>query len=350
MPSLLDRFVESYNTYETATAKCRGMLDTSASLYARQTHLNIKALNPGSAQLVYALAAKDKQSEQAAEAIRQLEAICHGEPMIGMELYPQGDEGLLSTAIFDFLCPGYNYRVKPSGRDGVKTNLRPLPTYHPLFAALMAELSLCIPQHDVTPYMLCLGRDMERYSVALLSAWLFSYPEIVETANTMGETTGDFSFPGIYFGQRVERPFISWSKREWKEGIGSQTNLYAGLMHPVLPDAKEFMRMAGILSKVQKRDLRSRFRAFVNAFGKSLKDVGLNPENYLRLQKDVYLRVRSNNQSVPLPYVAEAAIGLGPDRSHHIRTSVQSSVAEIEQGLYTSEELELINRAYAGEL
>jgi len=139
--------------------------------------------NPGSTQLLRTLVAKGNDVNQVQEKIESLERICEGEPLIGMELYPDAHGTNVGTAVGAHILNGLrgkeSYGIQNSQHDGKKWNYRIMPTYHPIFAVLFRELSDYMPQrvpivgedqNKPIPYMLNIGTDMGKDSAIVMSA------------------------------------------------------------------------------------------------------------------------------------------------------------------------------------
>jgi len=313
-------------------------------------------MNLGSLQLLRALSARGIDREQIADTIRSFEAICEGEPLIGMELYPDSSrrpEALAGALILDILYGGHEIlerlesgdvrrRRLFSSYDGTKWNYRPMPTCHPLFAMLISELGPYIPHTVPTPYMLCIGTNMKSDAALLLSAWILSHPEISMLAAAVDRYEGDVEFPGIYLGLRIKKLRQDWIF----DAPRTQTNLYAGAMHRELPDARDFIRMAGVLAKAHENEPQY-FEGFRTAFYDTLREAGVN-EGVVPYVAARHLDVIRHGTS--FPELAETARGLPTDVSDYIWSGVQRSVAGIERAMYRPEDLTVISRAYSGQL
>ncbi len=344
-------------------------------------------ITPGSLQLLRALAVKGKRTDT--DFIKALEKVCKGEPLIGMELYPDAQDSTEKFAVaagaaaLNLLRGQKTYGIEDSRYDGTKWNYRIMPACHPIFAMLIRELSTYMPQGRPIPYMLTIGTNMKSDSVILLAAWILSHPEISELAYTMVRGTGNVDFPGMYLGQRARSlsnyvttvllmpspaignliaglysdtagligasigvPFSAYAF--WSTIRQTQTNLYAGIMHPELPDTEDFIHISGVLAGTYKRK-KKYFNEFKHTFYNSLEEVGLTDLiRDIDAVKAYELRAIRNGRYSP--NLAEAAMSLGIDRSEYIWARVQQSVAEIERILYRPEELDIINRAYSGQL
>ncbi|HLD83294.1 MAG TPA: hypothetical protein VI979_00380 [archaeon] len=351
------------------------MYNTGQYLTRGLPHLmRLPDANPGSLQLLRALVARGVKLEEASSTIASIEEICKGETMIGAELYPitggplEKIETAAGAAAVNLLRGEYEIynprwrRNKDAGLsfyDYMKWNYRPMPTYHPLFAMLMRELGAYIPQRRPVPYMLCIGKDMGRDSIIVLSAWLLSHPETAMLADAMSRGNGDVDFPGIYVGQRIskqrkkrvvmENP-VRWHREETVDVIPyvdqkwGQTNFYAGLMHQEMPQVQDFIRMAGALAKAHKT---SYFKDFELALYDALRDSGLGGCIIPKIRaKSLY----ANKGGRSFPELAKTARNLQIDTADYMASRVQAAVCEIERGLYTKQELEIINNAYSGRL
>lgn len=358
------------------------------------------SLKPGSLQLLRALTVKGKNIKETREIIKSLEEICKGEAMVGMELYPQDDgtDTVRKGAESLNILRGPNkYRIKDSELSSGTWNYRIMPTYHPLFAMNIRELSRYIPQKWPVPYMLTIGTDMKSDSVLLLGAWAISHPQLMELARTMEEGKGDLSFPGIYLGRKAGNkflqpydfyrlavlspvlagasivPYLIYLQKLSEDPIdffaggvmgGSvggiislllalltrysfvQTNLYAGLMNPELSPPEDFIHMSGVLAKAYTKE-RSYFESFREGFNATLKEVGLDQNVIPRIKT---ISLSSDYGGRHFPDIAEVARTLHPEVADHIWLKVQQSVRELEERLYKPEELALIDRAYSGQL
>lgn len=341
------------------------------------SHSDFPGMNLGSVQLLRTLAAKGTTVEDVIDTIRHLEGVCEGEPMIGMELYPEGQDFKelikvsAGAASLNFLRGEYNKKstvipewLYDSGyisslHGDIKWNYRLMPTCHPLFATLMNELGPYIPE-TLMSYMLCIGTNMQSDATLLLSAWILSHPEISMLAAATDRYEGDVEFPGIYLGRRIEKAFRKnirdmppRSRKSSKQGTYwrtgdylTQTNLYAGAMHCELPQPQDFIRMAGVLAKAYENKPEY-FGGFRDAFYDTLRAAGVNEGVVPNVEAR---RLDADRNGRSFPELAETARGLPIDVSDYIWERVQQSVAGIERAMYKPEELALISKAYAGRL